>query len=288
MIKGCIPALVTPFKSDSSLCIDSFSRLVRWHRLANTGAILVLGSTGESTSLTDAERDKIISVAIHESGGMQVWVGATSSSTAQAMAYAVRAKELGADGVLVAAPPYVKATECGLIKHYEQLSTIGIDILVYNHPGRTGTDITPGVVRQLRDLPNIVGIKETADMARIKEYVRDDFVAYCGDDPVLDVALEQGAIGSISVVGNLTPQLVQEFVQTRSAAAWNKLQTLQDTLGCQSNPIPVKWALHKLGMIPSNLRLPLVELEPQFHSLVETALHEVVDEKDFIADTVSS
>ncbi len=273
-IRGSICALVTPFDADGSLDLAAFGRLLDFQLAGGTQGLVVAGSTGEAHMLDHDEFDRLLAFAIHHVGGrVPVIAGTGEAGTAKTVALTRRARVLGADAALVVVPYYVRPTQEGLRRHFlEVADRSDLPILLYNVPGRTGSDLLPATVARLRDHPAIVGIKEArGDQERIQamaELAGKDFVYLSGDDGSAGAAMLAGAAGTISVVANLVPAAFRALCD--AAVAGDKLATarthaalqpLLQALECAPNPIAVKAALPLLGLGTARPRLPLVELE---------------------------
>lgn len=275
MFSGLSVALATPFLPDFSLDLDSFRRLTRHVVAGGTDTLIVLGTTGESPTLTDTERDALIEACLEESQGRTVVVGTGSNDTHKTAAHTRRAQALGADGVLVVTPYYNKPTPKGLVAHFEEVASAapGLPIIAYNVPGRTGLNITPAVLARLWENPQVVAVKEsTANLAQISEIARTlpaDKTLLSGDDNMALPAIAVGASGLVSVLGNLVPAETKALVEAarrgdlaEAQRLHYRLLPLMDALFMESNPIPLKAGLKLLGLGGDTLRLPLVSAEP--------------------------
>jgi 4-hydroxy-tetrahydrodipicolinate synthase len=275
LFSGLSVALATPFLDDFTLDIDSFRRLIRHVVAGGTDNLVVLGTTGESPTLSEAERDTLIEVCLEEAQGCTVIVGTGSNDTQKTAALTRRAQSLGADGALVVAPYYNKPTAKGLIAHFAEAAAAapGLPIIVYNVPGRTGLNITPAILAQLWENPQVVAVKEsTANLAQISEIARtlpEGKTLLSGDDNMALPAIAVGAAGLISVVGNLLPAETRALVEaarrgdlSEARRMHYRLLPLMDALFVESNPIPLKAGLKLMGIAGDTLRLPLVTAEP--------------------------
>ncbi len=272
-IHGSICALVTPFDADGELDLAAFGRLIDHQLSGGTQALVVAGSTGEAHMLEPDEFDRLLAFALkHVAGRVPVIAGTGEAGTAKTVAATRRAARLGADAALVVTPYYVRPTQEGLRRHFLQVAELtGVPIILYNVPGRTGCDLLPATVAELRDHPAIIGIKEArGDDERIGELAalsRDDFVYLSGDDHTAGIAMLAGAAGTVSVVANLVPQLFRALCDAAiagdragSSAHSAALQPLLAALNCAPNPIPVKAGTGLLGIGSDQPRLPLVAL----------------------------
>lgn len=285
MFTGSLVALVTPMDSHGAVDESSLERLVDWHLDNQTDGIVVTGTTGESATLSDEEHYHIIALVVEQvAGRVPVIAGAGSNSTSHAIELTRSARKAGADAALIVTPYYNKPTQFGLYQHYRLIAEkVTLPIILYNVPGRTGCDLLPDTVRQLSVVPGIIGIKEaTGDMHRldeIKKLCGDRFAIYSGDDATSFDALCHGAVGIISVTANVAPRQMHELclaVREKRMTDAAKLQTallsLHRDLFLESNPIPVKWALNEMGLIPDGIRLPLSPLDPGFHDELRSAM----------------
>lgn len=284
MFSGLSVALATPFLPDFSLDFDGFRRLTRHVVAGGTDTLVVLGTTGESPTLNDSERDALIEACLEEAQGRKVVVGTGSNDTRKTAVHTRRAQALGADGVLVVTPYYNKPTPKGLVAHFAEVASAapGLPIIAYNVPGRTGLNITPAVLAKLWENPQVVAVKEsTANLAQIGEIARtlpEGKTLLSGDDNMALPAIAVGASGLVSVLGNLVPAETKALVEAarrgdlaEAQRLHYRLLPLMDALFMESNPIPLKAGLRLLGLAGDNLRLPLVPAEPATVArLVET------------------
>lgn len=273
MFQGSMVALVTPMKADNALDWPALHQLVDWHLEQGTHAIVPMGTTGESPTLDAKEHLAVIKAVIDQvNGRIPVIAGTGSNATLEAVEFTAAAKTLGADACLLITPYYNKPTQEGLYLHHRYIAEqVAIPQLLYNVPGRTGVDLSLNTVLRLAEVPNIVGIKEaTGDLSRIRDLKAQapaDFILLSGDDESAVHAMELGAQGEISVTANVAPKQVAamceaalkgDFAQARHINA--RLAALHKALFVETNPIPVKWALHQMGRIDTGIRLPLTPL----------------------------
>ncbi len=285
MFAGSLVALVTPMRPDGSIDFEAWSRLLEFHVANGTAGIVVAGSTGESATVTDAElRDLLLSA--RRTLGKRAWLIANvgTSGTASSVDRARWASELDLDGLLVATPAYVKPTQAGLFRHFEAIAASSrVPVLLYNVPGRTAVDLLPETVAKLSRVPRIAGIKEAVgDSARVRELVAacaPGFKVLSGDDLTARDAIGVGALGVISVTANVAPRAMADMVAAalkgdRAGATQidQRLVALHRNLFVESNPIPVKWAVARMGLAGGTLRLPLTELSPEYHAVVVESL----------------
>jgi 4-hydroxy-tetrahydrodipicolinate synthase len=287
MIQGSIVALVTPMFENGAVDKESLKKLVEFHIEESTDALVAVGTTGESATLNEEEHcDVIASIIAFVDGRIPVIAGTGANSTAEAIHLTQRAKELGADACLLVTPYYNKPTQEGLFLHYQAINdAVDIPQILYNVPGRTACDMLPETVGRLSKLKNIVGVKEaTGDLSRVQK-IRDlcgpDFALYTGDDATSCEFCLMGGNGSITVTGNVAPKLVHQMLAAAMAgdaetarAIDEKLIGLHKTLFIQSNPIPVKWAVAEMGLMPRGIRLPLTWLTQDCYDAVRDAMRQ--------------
>lgn len=287
MIQGSIVALVTPMFENGAVDKDSLKKLVEFHIGEGTDALVVVGTTGESATLSEEEHCEVIaSIVAFVDGRIPVIAGTGANSTTEAIHLTRRAKELGADACLLVTPYYNKPTQEGLFLHYQAVNdAVDIPQILYNVPGRTACDMLPETVGRLSRLKNIVGVKEaTGDLSRvpkIRELCGGDFALYTGDDATSREFCLLGGNGSITVTGNVAPKLVHQMLAAAmagdaetAAAIDEKLAGLHKTLFIQSNPIPVKWAVAEMGLMPRGIRLPLTWLTPDCYDAVRASMRQ--------------
>lgn len=269
-LKGSIVALVTPFASDGSINFDQLGRLVEMHVSAGTDAILTLGTTGESATMSDEEDNAVVKFVVEQCAGrIPVIAGSGSNCTATQTRKSLTYQELGADAVLIISPYYNKSNEEGLYQHFiHTANAVDIPCILYNIPGRTGCSILVSTVERLSVHPNIMGIKEASGnvdyAARIAHCLSDDFRMYSGEDALTVPLMALGASGTISVWADIQPALVHEMCQAylsgnvaRATEIQVVAQPLIAALFGEVNPIPVKEALAQMGLIDAQYRLPL-------------------------------
>jgi 4-hydroxy-tetrahydrodipicolinate synthase len=271
-LTGSITALATPFDASGELDLDAWKRLVTLQLERGTQALVVAGSTGEAAALFDVEYDALLRAAVElVAGRVPVLAGTGLSSTLKTVELTRRAAALGADAALVVTPPYVRPTQAGLVAHYRAVADDGaLPVVLYNVPGRTGTDMLPETVAELVTHPRVIGVKEArADEPRMQALLAlrsDGFTVLSGDDPTACRAMLAGADGVISVASNVLPGAFRRLCdlaragRADEARAWDaRLAPACDFLGVEPNPIPVKALLKRRG-IGHDLRLPLTPL----------------------------
>jgi len=289
MFGGTGTAVVTPFK-EGGVDFESFGRFLNWQIEGGVEFLVVLGTTGESPTVTADERAEIITFAVRTAAGrVPVVIGTGSNSTAGAVALSQQAEALGADGVLVVTPYYNKPTQEGLYQHFKAVAAaIKIPLIVYNVPGRTGTNILPETVHRLSRLLNVAGIKEAAgDVAQIDTLVRlikkdrPDFAILSGNDDQAFHLLNSGGDGVISVLSNVMPRETSDMIRLALAGEVEKARELHHrmfplmkNLFMESNPIPVKYAVNRLGLCRNELRLPLVPATEKSMAVIDESLKE--------------
>lgn len=285
MFSGSMVALVTPMRTDGSLDSDSLRKLVEFHINSGTDAIVAVGTTGESATLSVEEHCEVIRQVVEQvNGRIPVIAGTGANSTSEAIELSQYAKDLNVDAVLLVTPYYNKPTQEGLYQHFKAIAeAVDIPQILYNVPGRTACDLLPETVARLAKIDNIIGIKEaTGDLSRvsqIRQLAGKDFELYTGEDSNTVDFILAGGQGVISVTANVAPSAMHQMC----AAALNgmaeqaneinqTLSALHKTLFSESNPIPVKWALAEMGMIQLGIRLPMTVLSEQYHQPVRDAL----------------
>ena len=284
-ITGSIVAMVTPFHPDHSVDYASLRRLIDWHVAEGTDCIGVAGTTGESPTLSLQEHREVIRVTVdHAAGRIPVMAGCGSNCTAEAIDLALFAQSAGADCHLQVVPYYNKPTQDGLFQHfYAVANAVDLPMVLYNVPGRTVADLAVDTVLRLARVPGIVGIKEaTGNIDRALWLIREapkGFAIYSGDDPTAVALMLCGGHGNISVSANLAPRLMHQLctaamrgdVQSAMHLQF-QLMPLHKNLFVQANPIPVKWAMARLGLCCNALRLPLTPLDEAFEAALDGAL----------------
>lgn len=280
-LSGSITALATPFGTTGELDLDAWRRLLKQQLDGGTQGVVVAGSTGEAAALTDEEYEKLLCIAVETIGGrIPVLAGTGQMNTARTIATTRRAAACGAGHALVVTPPYVRPTQAGLIAHYRAVAEQGdLPVVLYNVPGRTGCDLLPETVAELVDHPNIVGIKEARNeperMDALLALRRPGFAVLSGDDPTAARAMLAGADGLISVGSNALPAAFRrlcDLARAGDAAAAQAQDALlaefHAFLGIESNPIPLKALLQRLGY-GEGLRLPLQALSAAHQPLAD-------------------
>ncbi|MFA6038039.1 MAG: 4-hydroxy-tetrahydrodipicolinate synthase [Legionellales bacterium] len=286
MFSGSLVALVTPMHADGSLDISALRDLVAWHIEQGTQGIIAAGTTGEAAALTFLEYQQVVrEVLLETRARVPVLAGTGTNSTQKTIELTQTAKELGVDACLILTPYCVKPTQAGLLLHYQKIAdSVSIPQILYNAPGRTACDLLPETVKQLVGYANIVGIKECVSennrYQTLVQYAADQMAVLSGDDATAYELLKVGGQGVISVTANVAPRLMRQFCDAMLAGDVElghkldkQLQALHQNLFLESNPIPVKWALHKMGLIPSGIRLPLTPLSVQYHTALNEALN---------------
>jgi len=285
MISGSIVALVTPMLDDGSVDWESMDALLEMHLREGTGAIVSVGTTGESATLSVEEHCAVIAHTVKKiNGAIPVIAGTGANSTTEAIELTAAAQADGADACLLVTPYYNKPTQEGLYQHHKRIAeAVSIPQILYNVPGRTGVDMLPATVGRLAEIENIIGIKDaTGNLQRGREVLdicAGKMTVYSGDDETAAELILMGAMGNISVTANVAPALMARLCQLAiageeaEARALNaRLLPLNKALFLESNPIPVKWALARQGLIGDHLRLPMTVLAPAYHESLTTAL----------------
>jgi 4-hydroxy-tetrahydrodipicolinate synthase len=286
MINGSIVALITPMNSDGSIDYASLEKLVEYHIEQGTDAIVAVGTTGESATLPLSEHIDVVAHTVKFAAGRVPVIGGNgANATAEAIELTKAQSNLGVAAMLGVTPYYNKPTPKGLVAHYKAIAaSTDIPQILYNVPGRTSVDMLPETVAQLVEVPNIMGVKEaTGDVtrvARLRELCGADFKLYSGDDATAREFLTLGGDGVISVANNIVPMQFKAMCAAAlngdtvgALAAEAEIKALFSVLFCEANPIPVKWAAHRMGLISNgHIRLPLTELSPEYHGLLLEAM----------------
>ncbi len=288
MVKGSIVALVTPFHPDGTVNFQKLGELIEWHIENSTDAILILGTSGESSTMSHEEDDAVAVYTIERvNHRVPVIVGAGSNCTATAMEKSIKYQNMGADQLLLISPYYNKANKEGMIRHFTTVAdAVHIPIILYNVPGRTGCSIDEEAVKVLSQHPNICGIKEASGnisyATNIARYLSDDFVMYSGNDDMITSMMALGASGVISVLANCLPyethKMVKDFldgdVKSSLDAQLHYLDFIH-ALFCEVNPIPVKEALNLMGKQVGGYRLPLCEMAESNKALLKETMEKI-------------
>ncbi len=284
-LTGAMVALITPMLKDGSVDFDALANLVEFHIENGTKAIISMGTTGESATLNQDEHIEVMRKTIaFAKGRIAVVAGTGANSTAEAIELTQAAKDLGADAALLVTPYYNKPTQEGLYQHKKTIANaVDIDQILYNVPGRTAVDLLPETAIRLSAIDNIIGIKDATGDLQVAQALIDgcpkDFLLYSGDDATAVEFILMGGHGGISVSANVAPAEVSNAYQ----AAFNEDRKLAESINAtlydlhqhlfiESNPIPVKWAMHKMGKCESGIRLPLTKLSAQYQTILEQDL----------------
>lgn len=296
MFTGSLVALVTPMKTDDSIDFEALHRLVEWHIQSKTNGLIVTGTTGEAATLTLDEQHSLIDAVVNQANHrIPVIAGTGSNSTQHTLELTRNAQKAGADAALIVTPYYNNPPQNGMYQHYKTIAeSITFPIILYNVPGRTACDMLPETVARLAKIPNIVGIKEaTGNPDRVTDILNrcgKEFAIYSGTDAINLEVILNGGHGVISVTANIAPCKMHDFCEAalsgdvdRAKQLHLELMPLHKKLFLQANPIPVKWALHEMGMIQAGIRLPLIPLAEEYQAELREALieTEVLPEKIF-------
>ena len=281
IFKGCGTALATPF-NDSGVNFEVFEEMIEEQISNGVDALIVCGTTGESSTMTEKEKKDTIKFVVDiVRKRIPVIAGTGSNNTMQAIAMTKYAEEIGADGALIVTPYYNKTTQAGLVEHYKEIAkSTSLPIIVYNVPSRTGVNILPETFLELSKIENIVAVKEASgnisQVAKIKELCKDNLEIYSGNDDQIIPILSLGGIGVISVLSNIMPKFTHEmcinYLNGNTIKALDmqlKSLSLINNLFSEVNPIPVKYALKLMGFDFGKPRLPLVELSDKNKSIIE-------------------
>jgi 4-hydroxy-tetrahydrodipicolinate synthase len=285
MFTGSMVAISTPMHGDGVVDFESLDTLVDFHLENKTDVIIPAGTTGESATLDHDEHCEVIKRVVQRVNGRVPVVGGTgANSTWEAISLTRCAAEAGVDACLLVTPYYNKPTQEGLFQHYKKIAEeVDIPQILYNVPGRTACDMLPETIARLSKIKNIIGVKEASgDLSRsikIKELCGPDFMVVSGEDFQAMESILAGGQGVISVTANVAPRLMHDMCEAALAGDRQKaeqinakLEDLHRDLFIESNPIPTKWALHEMGLIPAGIRLPLTPLDQQYHATLRKAL----------------
>ena len=284
IFEGCGTAIVTPF-TDTGVNFEEFRKLIEFQIENEVDAIIVCGTTGEASTMTEEEKKETIKFAINlAKGRTKVIVGTGSNNTKSAVEMSKFAEEAGADGILVVTPYYNKTTQAGLIAHYTEIArNVNLPIIMYSVPGRTGVNILPETCLELSKIENIVGIKEASgnlsQVAKIASLCRDDLAIYSGNDDQIIPVLSLGGKGVISVLSNVMPKYTHDMIKKYFEGNLKEATRMQldvidltDALFVEVNPIPVKYALNLMGFDFGVPRLPLIELSDKNKELMKDVM----------------
>jgi 4-hydroxy-tetrahydrodipicolinate synthase len=289
MVSGSLVAIVTPMQQGGALDLPALGRLIDFQIENGTAGIVIVGTTGESPTVSVEEHCRLIQAAIdHAAGRVPVIAGTGGNSTAEALELTRFAKRAGASACLSVVPYYNKPTQEGLYRHFRSIAeTVDLPLLLYNVPSRTVADLANETVLRLAEIPGIIGMKDaTSDLVRLTDLrnrlpAGREFALYSGNDDTALAFMLLGGDGVVSVTANVAPRQVSDVCaaalegDVATARRRNaKLASLHARLFVEANPIPVKWALAEMGMIHNALRLPLTPLSPQYHEAVRAALRE--------------
>ena len=289
MFSGSMVALATPMQEgvgpETALDMDAMARLVNFHVGQGTDALVVAGTTGESATLDEEEHCRLIGAVVRMvNGRLPVIAGTGANSTREAIVLTRCARQAGADACLLVTPYYNKPTQEGLYQHHRAVAeAVDIPQILYNVPGRTACDMLPETVARLAALPNVVGIKEASGklerVTQLRELCGSDFMLLTGEDGNAREFIQQGGHGTISVTANVAPRMMHEMCAcglrgegSVSLEMDKRLQPLHRSLFLESNPIPTKWALHRMGLIKAGIRLPLTWMSAQHEEAVLEAM----------------
>ena len=285
MLQGSMVAIVTPMFDDGSLDLIALRALLDWHLTEGTDGIVIVGTSGESPTVTVEEHCLLIKTTVeHVAGRMAVVAGTGANSTSEAIELTQKAKMLGVDACLLVTPYYNKPSQEGLYQHFAAVAAaVDIPQILYNVPGRTSCDMSNDTVLRLAQIKNIVGLKDaTGGIERGTDLLLrkpNDFAVYSGDDATGMALMLLGAEGVISVTANVAPKLMHDMCvaamtgQIKVARDINaKLFALHQKLFIEANPIPVKWVLQEMGLVKAGIRLPMVNMSAQYHDVLRAAM----------------
>jgi 4-hydroxy-tetrahydrodipicolinate synthase len=287
VFKGSLVALVTPFDENNRVDYASLKGLIDFHVGEGTAGLVIAGTTGEAATLTKDEHADLIARAVEIAAGrLPIIAGTGSNSTQQTIDLSREVAGTGIDAYLLVVPYYNKPVQEGMYRHFMAVAdAVDKPVMLYNVPGRTGSDLLPETVARLAGHENIFGIKEaTGDIDRLRALqalIDDGFMYYSGDDFTARLFLEAGGHGIVTVSGNVVPAAIARLCQLVASGHFAEARELDDTLQplnqalfAESNPIPVKWALHAMGLVPPAVRLPLTEYAERYHEKMRAALEQ--------------
>lgn len=267
MFHGSIVALVTPFTQQGEVDLATLENLIEWHIEEGTDAIILCGTTGEAPTLSDQEQEALFRRAVQVAHGKIPLIGGTGTyDTRKSVEKTKQAKEIGLDACLVIVPYYNRPTPEGCYIHYQHVARIGLPVIVYHHPGRTGVTLSAGALTDIAKIPNVVAIKEASGGLELIKELDVDIPIFSGDDTLTLSMMELGAKGVMSVIANLIPKEWKEFVSTlekkdfvQGRVLHEKYLSLCNTIALEPNPQGIKYAMSLIGKCPSSFRLPLIE-----------------------------
>ncbi|EGF32738.1 Dihydrodipicolinate synthase [Oxalobacteraceae bacterium IMCC9480] len=287
MIQGSLVAIVTPMHTDGSLDLPGLRKLIDWHIAEGTDGIVIVGTTGESPTVTVDEHCELIKVAVeHTDRRIPIIAGTGGNSTAEAIELTRYAKSAGADASLLVVPYYNRPTQEGMYQHFKKIAeSVDLPAILYNVPGRTVADMSNDTIVRLAGIPGIVGVKDaTGNIGRGIDLLRllpPTFAVYSGDDATAMALMLCGGKGNISVTANIAPRAMHELCVAAIAGNLaeairinNRMMPLNNKLFIEPNPVPLKWAMQEIGLIEAGMRLPLVPLAAEFHAAVRAAMRE--------------
>lgn len=287
MFAGCATALITPFKNDGTIDEDAYRRLIDFQEENGIDVIVPCGSTGESATLSSEEHVRVIEIAVDQAKNAKILAGAGSNSTSEAIILSKHAEDIGADGILSISPYYNKPTQEGIYLHYKAIAeSTDIPIVVYNVPGRTGSNITSNTMLRMAEIPGIAAVKEASgNVTQVQRIIANKpkgFEVLSGDDALTLPLMSLGADGVISVTANCCPELMSKMVHymqrglnSEALGISNKLLPLFDALFVEPNPIPIKFAMKRLGFGNGIPRLPLTPLSHMGQDILVPALEKL-------------
>lgn len=284
MFKGSLVALITPFQK-AQIDFEALARLVEWHVQEGTQGIVACGTTGEFSSLTSTDQREILATCVQAAHGkLPIIAGINAFDVKSAVELIFQAEKVGAQGVMVVNPPYIKPTQEGLYEFFKAIhDQTNLPIIIYNNPGRTGTLITPQTLAKLSHCPRIVGVKDSSgdllSPLEVKRLAQKDFTQLCGEDPMTVAFLAHGGEGCISVTANVAPRLCadlhlawKENDLERVSFIRDRLALLNKALFSEGNPVPIKYAASLLGLCRNEVRLPLLPASEHARTIVRAAL----------------
>ncbi len=287
VFQGSMVALVTPMFPDGRLDIEAYRKLIDWHVAEGTDAIVVVGTSGESPTVSMDEHAELIGIAVkHAAGRIPVIAGVGGNSTAEAIELSRHAQSVGADAGLSVVPYYNRPTQEGMYQHFRKIAeTVDLPSFLYNVPGRTVADMDNDTIVRLAHVPNIIGVKDaTGNIGRLGALMRDkpeEFIVLSGDDATAAALILLGGKGNISVTANVAPRMMHDLCMAALAGNLPEVRRLNMALAelnsklfIEANPIPVKWALAEMGRLQLGYRLPLTPLNEKFHDMLRQTLRD--------------
>ena len=284
-MQGSFVALITPFKPNHTIDAKALEKLVDWHIEQGTDGLVCCGTTGEAPALTDQEKCRVAEICIKTAAKrIPILVGTGMSGTRQSALLSEKMLKLGADGGLVVTPYYNKPSQRGMIAHFQEVAKTGLPIVLYNNPGRAVVKLFPETIAEVALIPGIIGIKESSHDVELVRSLRklSPIPIFCGEDDLTVDLIREGAIGAISVIGNVIPKGWKQMVKLALEQDWEGAQALLDcflplakALFLETNPQGVKFAMEQVSLVKGTLRLPLVEVLQETQDVIRSAIENI-------------